>query len=117
MPMLPSARSTITSLTPFAVAPLEAGRLLSLGLSHVYSLMRSGKLENFHSGRARRITMRSIEKYVAQQLAAAKHGAPRRRGRPPVLRPAAPPKRQASKPMTPSKRRGARVDQTELEVG
>lgn len=89
---LPVARSTITSVTPLAVAPLEACRLLSLGLSHVYSLMRSGKLENFHSGRARRITMRSIERYVAQQLAAVKRNAPRGRGRPPVLKPAAPPK-------------------------
>jgi len=104
---LPVARSTITSITPLAVAPLEACRLLSLGLSHVYLLMRRGKLENFHSGRARRITMRSIEKYMAQQLVAAKRNAPRGRGRPP----------KPPRPVSPPERRVARTNRSELEAG
>jgi excisionase family DNA binding protein len=54
---------------PIAVPPIEAARMLSLGLSRLYQLMRAGELEDFHSGRSRRITVRSIEAYVARQLA------------------------------------------------
>ena len=62
---------------PLAVPPLEAARMLSLGLSRLYQLMRTGELDAFHSGRSRRITVESIEAYIARQLDAAK----RKRGR------------------------------------
>jgi hypothetical protein len=103
MPMLPSARSTITSVKPLAVAPLEAGRLLSVSQTRIYVMMRAGELDDFWCGRARRITLKSIEKYLALQLAAANKAA----GRPASLRrelkqqraarpkTAAPPKRRA----------------------
>jgi excisionase family DNA binding protein len=58
-------------VAPLCVPPLEAARLLSLGLSHVYTLMRNGELEAFSSGRARRVTTKSIQAYVARQLAKA----------------------------------------------
>ena len=58
-------------VAPIAVPPLEAARLLSCGLGHVYGLMDHGELESFSSGRARRVTTKSIEAYVARQLAKA----------------------------------------------
>jgi excisionase family DNA binding protein len=58
-------------VAPLAVPPLEVCRLLSCGLSHVYGLMGSGELEAFSSGRARRVTTRSIQAYVQRQLAKA----------------------------------------------
>jgi excisionase family DNA binding protein len=74
-------------VAPLAVPPLEAARLLSCGLGHIYGLMNSGELEAFSSGRARRVTMKSVDAYVARQVAKAdaKAGAPaparRRHGR------------------------------------
>jgi excisionase family DNA binding protein len=56
---------------PLAVPPLEAARLLSCGLSHVYTLMGNNELRAFSSGRARRVTMDSIRAYMARQLAKA----------------------------------------------
>jgi excisionase family DNA binding protein len=71
---LPSARANLpalaqASVTPLAVSPREASRLLSIGISHLYALMRAGELDNFHCGRARRIPIQSIQEYVARRLA------------------------------------------------
>jgi excisionase family DNA binding protein len=73
-----------------AVAPREAGRLLSLCLTEVYERMRSGELESYRDGRARRIPMESIHAYVARRRAASTDGWRQvnpppslRRGRPP----------------------------------
>jgi excisionase family DNA binding protein len=52
------------------VPPREAGRLLSLGESRIYELMRTGELVSYRDGRARRITMASIHEHMARQLAA-----------------------------------------------
>jgi excisionase family DNA binding protein len=53
-----------------AVSPLEAARLLSIGLSRLYRLLRAGELESFACGRARRVTVQSIEAYIARRIAA-----------------------------------------------
>jgi excisionase family DNA binding protein len=66
---------------PLAVPPLEAAAMLSIGLSHLYHLMHIGELDNFHSGRSRRITVKSIEAYIARQLDAATHSRKRRKER------------------------------------
>jgi excisionase family DNA binding protein len=63
---------------PLAVTPREASRLLSTGITHIYDLLRAGKLQGFHSGRARRVSLQSIHDYVARQLAAANTQSPRR---------------------------------------
>ena len=100
--------STITSVTPLAVAPLEAGRLLSVSLTRIYMMMRAGELDDFWCGRARRITLKSIERYLARQLAAANKAG----GRSASLR-RGPKQQRAAKPKTaaPPKRRAARVNQ------
>jgi hypothetical protein len=59
------------SRAPLAVTPIVAGHLLSICVSRVYRLMRTGELENYHSGRSRRITMKSINRYITKQLRAA----------------------------------------------
>jgi excisionase family DNA binding protein len=48
----------------------EAARLLNVGQSRLYKLMRTGELESYRDGRARRITMKSIKDRV-NRLAAA----------------------------------------------
>ena len=62
------------SVTPLAVPPREACRLLSLGISRIYALMRAGELDSYGDGRARRITVASIHGYVARRLADAEAG-------------------------------------------
>jgi len=64
------ARS-LPSVAPLAVPPQEAARLLSLGIWRIYALMRTGELESYRDGRARRITMASIHDRMARQIAAA----------------------------------------------
>jgi excisionase family DNA binding protein len=52
------------------VPPREAARLLNIGQSRLYKLLRTGELESYRDGRARRVTMRSIRKRVARLAAA-----------------------------------------------
>jgi excisionase family DNA binding protein len=73
-------------LEPLAVSPRQACQLLNIGQTSVWALIRTGELETYREGRARKITLRSIRARHERQLAAA-HGAteiaqPRRRGRP-----------------------------------
>jgi excisionase family DNA binding protein len=79
----PSARATSLRgsttpspppVTPLAVPPREACRLLSLGISRIYALMRTGELASYGDGRARRITVASIYGYIERRLADADSG-------------------------------------------
>lgn len=63
---LPPAREDIA---PLAVPPRDACRLLSIGQSRLYSLMRSGELPSYWDGRARRITVAAIHEYIARRVA------------------------------------------------
>jgi excisionase family DNA binding protein len=93
---------------PLAVSPKEAGRLLALGASSVYGLLRSGALQSYRDGKSRRIPMKSIEAHIERRLAAAavdngwrpwKHSPPHRRKRAATM-----------------SRRRARIRQQELRV-
>ena len=66
--------STQASVTPLAVSPSEACRLLSLSTSRLYQLMRAGELPSYRDGRARRITMTAIQSYIARRVADAGNG-------------------------------------------
>jgi excisionase family DNA binding protein len=57
------------SVAPLAVPPLEAARLLSLGMTKIYRLMRAGELVSYRDGRARRITTASIHEHISRRLA------------------------------------------------
>lgn len=76
---------------PLLVRPRVARQLLGgCGLERLYGLLNSRELESFHEGRARLITVASIERYIARRLAEAggtpttapAASPPRRRGRP-----------------------------------
>lgn len=54
--------------TPLVVAPREACRMLSIGLTRLYELLHDGDLESYRDGGSRRITVASIQAYVERQL-------------------------------------------------
>jgi excisionase family DNA binding protein len=56
------------SVAPLAVPPSQAAHLLSIGISRLYRLLRTGKLASYRDGRS--IPMASIHEYVARHLAA-----------------------------------------------
>jgi len=62
------------SVTPLAVPPSQAAHLLSIGISRLYRLLRTGKLASYRDGRSRRIPMVAIHEYVARHLAADPNG-------------------------------------------
>jgi len=55
---------------PIVVKPKAACLMLSCGIVRLYELLNTGQLESFLDGRSRKITVRSIEAYVARKLAA-----------------------------------------------
>jgi excisionase family DNA binding protein len=56
---------------PIAVRPAGAARMLGLGLSKLYELLRAGELKAYTVGRSRFITVASVRAYVDRRLAAA----------------------------------------------
>jgi excisionase family DNA binding protein len=56
---------------PLAVSPRKACVLLDCGNTHLYELLRDGELDSYLDGRARRITVESIRRRIAQLLATA----------------------------------------------
>jgi hypothetical protein len=77
------------AIQPLLVRPREAWRMLGCGNTHGYELLSTGELVSFLDGRARKITVESIHRYIARKLAtagatSATEVAPqhRRRGRP-----------------------------------
>jgi excisionase family DNA binding protein len=68
------------------VSPRQACRLLNIGNTHLYALIKNGELESYLEGRSRKVTMRSIRARHERQLVATRgtEAAPRphRRGPP-----------------------------------
>jgi len=58
------------SIAPLAVRPSEAARMLSIGISRMYKLLRTGALVSYRDGRSRRVVVSSIHEYVARHVAA-----------------------------------------------
>jgi Helix-turn-helix domain len=56
-------------LKPLVVSPLQARKLLSISMGGLYNLLNSGALESFRVGGSRRITVASIERFVAERVA------------------------------------------------
>jgi hypothetical protein len=55
---------------PLLVKPKAACVLLGCGITRLYELLAAGELESFLDGRSRKITVGSIENYIARRLAA-----------------------------------------------
>lgn len=75
--------STAPPIEPLLVRPRVAAQLLGCGYDKLWSLIKSGEIESFLDGTARRISVISIKSYVARQLTAppASRGRVRRRAR------------------------------------
>jgi hypothetical protein len=79
------------SFLPLVVRPRVARKLLgNCGNERLYELLNSGALESFVDGRARLISVASINRYIADRLADA--------GGTPALTPAAAPPRRRARP-------------------
>jgi hypothetical protein len=68
------ARPEITGrrdkVAPLLVRPRDAWKMLACGNTRGYELLAAGELEHFLDGRARKITVASIQRYIARRLAA-----------------------------------------------
>jgi hypothetical protein len=66
-----SVRSTTLSDWEGAlvVKPKVAWKMLGCSNTHGYALLAAGELDSFRDGRARKITVASIHRYIARRLA------------------------------------------------
>jgi hypothetical protein len=72
---------------PLVVKPKVAWRMLACSNTRGYELLATGELQSFKDGRSRKITVESIQRYIARRLPHAEDlTSPRRRGRPPKAR-------------------------------
>jgi len=83
------------SVEPLVVAPRQACALLGISNTRLYHILGTGELASYHDGRARRIPLAAIRKYIAERLAANPTGK-RGRGRPRKLPAAQTPQVEAS---------------------
>jgi excisionase family DNA binding protein len=81
-----SSPSPYTINAPKLVRPRAARAMLGCSAERLYRLLNAHELESFRDGRARRISVASIDRYIAQRLADA--------GGPPSSMPAAIPPRR-----------------------
>lgn len=58
-----------TSIKPLAVAPKDGFAMIGVSKSKGWDMIANRELEAFKVGRVTRITVASIENYVARQLA------------------------------------------------
>ena len=61
-------KTRVNQLERLCVRPRVAEELLSIGHKQLYQLINSKQLESFTEGRARKITLASIEAYIARKL-------------------------------------------------
>jgi excisionase family DNA binding protein len=61
--------SDSTQVKPLVVPPLQACKLLSISMGGLYNLLNQGVLDSFRVGGSRRITLASIERFVADRVA------------------------------------------------
>src|SRR5262249_51350845 len=63
-----SDAGTSVRFDPLAVSPKRAQHILDIGHTRLYQLIAARELESYNEGRSRKITMRSINKYIERQL-------------------------------------------------
>jgi len=73
----PKARGTKVPVDaePLGVPPKVAFGIIGCGITYGYQLLKSGELESYYLGRARRVTMDSIHRCVERRLAEAERAA------------------------------------------
>src|SRR5438874_523859 len=74
---------------PLVVKPKAAWKMLACSNTRGYELLAAGELDSFLDGRSRKITVDSIQRYVARRLAPSEppqtRSQPRRRSRSPKV--------------------------------
>ncbi len=73
-------RAKLAERVALGVPPATAERLLNVSHKSLYVMLNAGLLDSYKVGRARRVTLASIEDYIARQIEA--HPMPRTRRRP-----------------------------------
>jgi excisionase family DNA binding protein len=71
----------VLTADPLLLTPEEAAKLLRVGRTTVYALMKAGELYPVHIGRSCRISHAELERFVNQLDAPAPSVSPRWRGR------------------------------------
>jgi excisionase family DNA binding protein len=56
-------------IEPLIVRPAQACVMLSCSIPRLYELINAGELESLKDGAARKITVASIQRYIARKLA------------------------------------------------
>lgn len=59
----------VVKMTPVVVSPQVAARLLDVSMDYMNKLLRKGVLESYKESTRRKVTVASIEEYVARRLA------------------------------------------------
>lgn len=63
------------AIVPRAVPPKAAFQIIGVGATKGYELLAQGELESFTIGRARRVTVASIDAFVERRLSDARRAA------------------------------------------
>jgi hypothetical protein len=58
---------------PLAVKPKRAAEMLDCGITRLYELINAKEIVSFTDGRSRKITVASIQAYIARRIAASQH--------------------------------------------
>ena len=64
-------KTRVAEIEPLVVSPKNAWTILQCGNTRGYELVNTGELESFLDGRARKITVESIHRYIGRKLASA----------------------------------------------
>jgi hypothetical protein len=64
-----SDSAKIISTSPLVVKPKDAWRMLACSNTRGYELLAAAELDSFLDGRSRKITVESIQRYIARALA------------------------------------------------
>jgi excisionase family DNA binding protein len=60
---------SIASEAPLVASPNQAMRAIQVSRKKLYELINNGELESYTEGKSRRITVKSINEYIARRLA------------------------------------------------
>lgn len=60
---------------PLAVKPAKAEKILDIGHTRLFALLKAGELEFYKDGSSTKITIRSINAYIERQIAKTKAAA------------------------------------------
>jgi hypothetical protein len=63
-----ATRAPISGNEPLVVSPRRARQMLDVGNTRLYELLNEKKLDSYLDGRARKITVASIHRYIADRL-------------------------------------------------